>query len=353
MSTNFPGAVDTSATIPVEGAAIPLSTNHVTTHQNIQDAIEAIEAKVGADSSAVTTSHDYKLSEVTDKAAGKTATQTLTNKTLTSPVINVGSDATGDMYYRNAGVLTRIPVGTDNQIMKLNGTTPNWEAETTTVDASTTVKGIVEAATSAEVTAGTATGGTGAVLAVTPDALAASTPVFNGSGLTNIPKRLGTTTTDFTLISSTTETNIFSQSISGGVLSTSNYIRAIFYVQSIKTASTASSCTFRVKYGATTLISDGSFNGGGASGSIWSGRFEVVLAGAGTTSSQNAVLSYNWSPGYLGNGNVVAANFSNTTQGTSAEDSTAAKTFTVSAQMSANSLNDSLVIALVTVESIS
>lgn len=187
MSTSFPTNLDTSATIPVEGAAIPLSTNHVTTHQNIQDAIEAIEAKVGADSSAVTTSHDYKLSEVTDKAAGKTATQTLTNKTLTSPVINVGSDATGDMYYRNAGVLTRIPVGTDNQIMKLNGTTPNWEAETTTVDASTTVKGIVEAATSAEVTAGTATGGTGAVLAVTPDALAASTPVFNGSALTNLP----------------------------------------------------------------------------------------------------------------------------------------------------------------------
>lgn len=141
-----------------------------------QIAISGLEAKVGVDASAVTTSHDYKLGEVTgsDKAVGKTATQTLTNKTLTSPVVNVGSDATGDMYYRNAGVLTRIAVGTDNQIMKLNGTTPNWEAEATTVDASTTVKGIVEAATSAEVTAGTATGGTGAVLTVTPDALLTS-----------------------------------------------------------------------------------------------------------------------------------------------------------------------------------
>ncbi len=173
MSTSFPTNLDTSATIPVEGAAIPLSTNHVTTHQNIQDAIEAIEAKVGADSSAVTTSHDYKLSEVTDKAAGKTATQTLTNKTLTSPVINVGSDATGDMYYRNAGVLTRIPVGTDNQIMKLNGTTPNWEAETTVIAATESAEGISRLATAAQITAGTASEAS-YPLVVTPDQLALS-----------------------------------------------------------------------------------------------------------------------------------------------------------------------------------
>ena len=131
MATNFPSSLDTSTTIPAEGASIPLSTNHVTAHQNIQDAIEVIEAKIGVDSSAVTTSHDYKLSGVTgsDKAVSKTGSEVLTNKTLTSPVVNVGSDATGDMYYRNAGVLTRIAIGTDNQILKLNGTTPNWETE--------------------------------------------------------------------------------------------------------------------------------------------------------------------------------------------------------------------------------
>jgi hypothetical protein len=170
MSTNFPTSLDTSVTIPAEGATIPLSTNHVTTHQNIQDSIEAIEAKVGADSSIVTTSHDYKLSGVTgsDKAVSKTGTETLTNKTLTSPVINVTSDATGDMYYRNAGVLTRIPVGTDNQIMKLNGTTPGWEVETAVVNASTTVAGVVEEATQDELNAGTSTGGTGARLFTSP-----------------------------------------------------------------------------------------------------------------------------------------------------------------------------------------
>lgn len=198
MATNFPSSLDTSTTLPAEGASTPLATNHVTAHQNIQDAIEAIEAKVGIDSSAVTSSHDYKLSEVTstDKAVGKTATQTLTNKTLTSPTItsptiNLGSDAEGDTYYRNSsGALVRLPRGTDNHILKMNGNVPNWEAETVNANASTTVAGLVELATSAEVTAGTATGGSGAALVVTPDALAASTPVFNGSGITNIPKKV-------------------------------------------------------------------------------------------------------------------------------------------------------------------
>jgi len=161
----------------------------------LQTAIEALEAKVGVDSSAVNTSFDFKLNEVTggDEAVGKSATQTLTNKTLTSPVVNVGSDATGDMYYRNAGVLTRIPVGTDNQIMKLNGTTPNWEAEATIANASTTVAGISELATSAQITVGTATGETGAALVVTPDALAASAPTFSGANLTNLPLNIYTT----------------------------------------------------------------------------------------------------------------------------------------------------------------
>lgn len=208
MATNFPSSLDTSTTIPAEGASTVLSTNHVTAHQNIQDAIEVIEAKIGVDSSAVTTSHDYKLSGVTgsDKAVSKTGSEVLTNKTLTAPVVNVGSDATGDMYYRNAGVLTRIAVGTDNQILKLNGTTPNWEAETVTVNADQTTAGIVEEATAAEITAGTATGGTGASLYVSPDQLAASTPVFNGSGLTNLPVVVyNTTASDNLKLSADTE----------------------------------------------------------------------------------------------------------------------------------------------------
>lgn len=154
--------------------------DHDVQHSNANDAIEALQAKVGADSSAVTTSHDYKLSEVTssDKAVGKTATQTLTNKTLTSPVINVGSDATGDMYYRNAsGAFTRLPAGTDTQIIIYQSGIPTVQNNPAGSDASTTVKGVVEIATTSEIDAGTSTGGTGASLAVRPDQLLASSVV--------------------------------------------------------------------------------------------------------------------------------------------------------------------------------
>ncbi len=88
MAINFPVSLD-NFTNPVS-TDTTTAVDHAVQHSNVNDAVEALEAKVGVNSSAVTTSHDYKLGEVTstDKAVGKTATQTLTNKTLTSPVIN-------------------------------------------------------------------------------------------------------------------------------------------------------------------------------------------------------------------------------------------------------------------------
>jgi hypothetical protein len=61
---------------------------------------------------------------------GKDLAQTLTNKTLTSPVINVGSDATNDMYVRNAsGVYTRIPGPTAAlQVLTANAANPTTVA---------------------------------------------------------------------------------------------------------------------------------------------------------------------------------------------------------------------------------
>ena len=66
---------------------------------------------------------------------GSSDTQTLTNKTLTSPVINVGSDAQGDLYYRNSsGVFARLAPGTSGQFLKTNGAAqnPEWAALATT-----------------------------------------------------------------------------------------------------------------------------------------------------------------------------------------------------------------------------
>jgi len=93
-NTTFPTTLDTPTN--------PVATDTVATFdhaglENFQNnAIKALETKLGADSSAVTTTVDYKLSGVpaTDKAASKTGTETLTNKTLTSPVINTAITGT-------------------------------------------------------------------------------------------------------------------------------------------------------------------------------------------------------------------------------------------------------------------
>ena len=187
MSTNFPGTSIDSFPTHATGDVIQASYDN-----NEQDAIVALETKVGVNGSATSSTFDYKLSGVTgsDKAVSKTGTETLTNKTLsTGTKVLLGSDATNDIYYNGgSGVLTRLPVGTALQVLRVNSgaTALEYATPAAVVNASSTVAGIVEIATAAEITAGTATGGTGAILAISPDQLALSTPVFNGSALTNV-----------------------------------------------------------------------------------------------------------------------------------------------------------------------
>ena len=192
MATNFPTSIDV-LTNPV-GTDTTTAVDHAAQHTNANDAVEAIEAKVGADGSTVTTSHDYKLNEVTttDKAVSKTATQTLTNKTLTTPVIpsfyqdagltklmtvpdtasdtltaiaatqtltnktltspvintptitipqiNMSSDANGDLYTRTADVFSRLPMGNATQFLRVNsGGTALEYADTSVLNLTTSV----------------------------------------------------------------------------------------------------------------------------------------------------------------------------------------------------------------------
>lgn len=280
---NFPTSLD-SYTANVDNVDIIYAADV----NELQEAVVALETKVGANSSAVTTTHDYKLGEIltTDKAVGKTATQTLTNKTLTSPVINVGSDATGDIYYRNAGALTRLPIGTDNYILKINGTVPNWEAETATVNASETVAGIVEEATTAQTTAGTATGETGAKLFITPAKLAASTPVFNGSGLTNtVQGFISADATNSSAVTSTvTETTVATVAIPANTLGTNKLLKVRAHFVSTWTGD-GNSITYRFKYGGTTLCSF-VIDPTGTPTETMTAIMEAQIQGAGTTSSQ-------------------------------------------------------------------
>ncbi len=75
---------------------------------------------------------------------GTTDSQTLTNKTLTTPVINAGSDATGDIYYRSAGgVFTRLAVGTNGHVLKLASGLPSWAADADTFAGKAVPSGVV------------------------------------------------------------------------------------------------------------------------------------------------------------------------------------------------------------------
>ena len=62
MTTNFPASLD-SLTNPTSSDSLN-SPSHSAQHANVNDAVEALQAKVGADSSAVTTSLDYKVAQL-------------------------------------------------------------------------------------------------------------------------------------------------------------------------------------------------------------------------------------------------------------------------------------------------
>lgn len=100
-----------------------------------------------------------------------TTTGGLVLKTLTTTQRNALTPVTGYKIYNS----------TTGTVQTYYGGTWNDEWNSTTPNASTTVAGKVEIATQAEVNAGTATGGTGASLAVTPDTLA------NATNIPNIP----------------------------------------------------------------------------------------------------------------------------------------------------------------------
>lgn len=172
MAINFPTSLDTlsnpTSTDLLENATAAL--DHDVQHSNANDILEALEAKVGVNNSAVTTSHDYKLSAVTGSAkalTSGTSTQSVTDLTLTTPQINFGSDANGDLIYRNgSGVTARLPIGSTDQILAVQSGLPAWIANPSASAATTSAAGIVELATTAETETGT-----DATRAVTPDGL--------------------------------------------------------------------------------------------------------------------------------------------------------------------------------------
>lgn len=299
--------------------------------------------KVAFDVSGVTTATTRTLTipnssgEIT--ALGNTTTGTGSIVLATSPTITGATLTTSSVN----GVTLQTG-GSATDFLAANGSYVSGSVS----NASTTAKGIVELATSSEVTDGTATGGTGAALVVTPDALAASTPVFNGSGLTGITKLLNTVTTDVTYSSSTAENTLLSYSVAGGTLGTGNVIRVTMHITAFGVTNT-NNCVIRFKYGATTIASK-TYTPTGANASI-AGKIEFILAASGATNSQNGSYHINMgNTNYIGATNTQVQMFSETAQGTATEDSTASKTLAITAQHSNSNANDNITVSLITVE---
>lgn len=85
MPTNFPATIDTVATLPNPGATDLLANSvanlqHAYQHDTVNDAVRALETKMGINGSTDTSSIDYKLSHATGKSPR--AFQTVTTASL-------------------------------------------------------------------------------------------------------------------------------------------------------------------------------------------------------------------------------------------------------------------------------
>ena len=139
MSTSFPTSKDTFAN--PTGTSDTSVVDHAAQHANANDAIKALEDVVGYTGDTSTT-HTGKLSDITgsDVAVGKSATQTLSNKTLVAPIVNgtsgnltISASTDGGEYNLNASVSGTLAVyGAGGQTLHLNLLDGDFKTNSTT-----------------------------------------------------------------------------------------------------------------------------------------------------------------------------------------------------------------------------
>jgi hypothetical protein len=127
MATNFPTAIDT-LTNPTATDKVSV-VNHADQHANANDAIEALETKVGVDGSAVTTTHDYKLSNVTDGDKAVSDVTYQANKTIIeTDIVNLETSDTQNVKITGNQTIAGVKTFTESPIVP----TPTTDFQTST-----------------------------------------------------------------------------------------------------------------------------------------------------------------------------------------------------------------------------
>lgn len=245
-------------------------------------------------------------------ATGLTANTFQISATSGGAAINTsGSQSGTHTLYRDTPYAindqdTRLPTqGENDALAGTSGTPSSTNKFITDADSSTTLSGTK-----------------------TIRAYAGAYPAGDGAAITNVPTGKITTAIPIVTVgtSSTAENTLLSYSLAGGLLSTSNVIRVSGYI-TCANAGNISTCTFRFKYGATTLFTTTHALSGGLANYTYLFNFTIYANGA--TNIQNSDL------GMMSNhasvAGVIGAN-------TATEDSTAAKNIIITAQ---NSISDS------------
>jgi nitrate reductase NapAB chaperone NapD len=108
MAITYPTSLDNFTNPTASDAMNSVSVPHATQHSDLNDAVEALEAKVGVNSSAVVTSHDYKITDLVSRVT------TLENAEIPDTII----DAKGDLIVGSADdTAARLGVGTDGFVL--------------------------------------------------------------------------------------------------------------------------------------------------------------------------------------------------------------------------------------------
>lgn len=152
-------------------------------------------------------------------------------------------------------------------------------------------------------------------------------------------KKITTATTDVAIANSATETTLVSATVTGGSLSTNNCIRAVVRVDTVQSVAATTDLTIRMKYGATTVVTNTISNIGALS--LGGGDITAYLyAAASATSQEGSVLADIQTNAINANDGIVGVY--NLAKGTAAETSSGDLTFTITAQFDAADASNTL-----------